>query len=91
MVATFYGVYCAISERLRRGADRQRRAVDDGQLPADTDAPTMAAAFNTMLDGMSLRARDGASRSELEQVGVIAMSMFHSANPTPSHPSGVQP
>ena len=67
---------------------RIERAIGDGQLPADTDAPAMAASFDTMLDGMSLRARDGASRSELEQVGAIAMSMFRSANPTSSHPTG---
>jgi AcrR family transcriptional regulator len=70
---------------------RIRRAIGDGQLSPDTDAPAMAAAFNTMLDGMSLRARDGASRSELEQVGAIAMSMFRGAIPTLSHPTGVQP
>lgn len=70
---------------------RIRRAIADGQLPSDTDAPAMAAAFNTMLDGMSLRARDGASRSELEQVGAIAMSMFRSAIPSLSHSSVAQP
>lgn len=57
---------------------RIKRAIVEGQLPPDTDAIAMAAAFNTMLDGMSLRARDGASRSDLEQVGAIAMSMFRS-------------
>jgi hypothetical protein len=49
---------------------RIRRATDDGQLPADTDAPTMAAAFNTMLDGMSLRARAGANRTSSHPSGV---------------------
>lgn len=68
---------------------RIRRAIAEGQLPAHTDAPVMAAAFNTMLDGMSLRARDGASRAELEQVGAITMSLFHNI-PT-SSPTGVQP
>jgi len=58
---------------------RIERAIGDGQLPPDTDAPAMAAAFNTMLDGISLRARDGASRSELEQVGTIALNMFPGA------------
>jgi len=67
---------------------RIKRAIADGQLPPDTDAPAMAGAFNTMLDGMSLRARDGASRSELEQVGTIAMSMFQSAIPSSSDPPG---
>ena len=85
----------ALKELRRESLDcflaRIRRAVDDGQLPAGTDAPTMAAAFNTMLDGMSLRARDGASRSEFEKVGAIAMSMFPGANRTSPHPSGVQP
>ena len=70
---------------------RIQRAIGEGQLPPDTDAPAMAAAFNTMLDGMSLRARDGTSRSEHERIGAIAMSMFPDANPTSFHPSGVQP
>ncbi len=70
---------------------RIRRAIGDGQLSPHTDAPAMAAAFNTMLDGMSLRARDGASRSELERVGIIAMSMFRSAVPSSSDQPGVQP
>ena len=66
------------------------RAIGDGQLAGDTDAGILAAAFNTMLEGMSLRARDGASRSELEQVGALARCMFRSGNSTSSHPSGVQ-
>ena len=85
----------ALKELREEGLDcfltRIQRAIDERQLPPDTDAPAMAAAFNTMLDGMSLRARDGASRSELKRVGAIAMSMFPNANPTSSHPSGVQP
>lgn len=40
-------------------------------MPSDLDAPNM--------DGVSLQTRDGASRSEIEQVSAIAISMFRSA------------
>lgn len=77
----------AVNEALRslrmEGFDcflaRIERAVGEGQLPVDTDAGVLAAAFNTVLEGMSLRARDGVSRSELEHVGAIAMRMFQNA------------
>lgn len=46
-------------------------------------ASALAAAFNTMLEGMALRARDGASRSELEHVGTIAMRMLQTTASTP--------
>jgi AcrR family transcriptional regulator len=57
---------------------RIKRAVEDGQLPSDTDTEALASALNTMLEGMSLQARDGALQDELERVGAMAMSMLHS-------------
>jgi len=56
---------------------RINRAVDAGQLGANADVASIAAALNTMLEGMSLRARDGASQDELERVGALAMCMLH--------------
>jgi len=57
---------------------RIRRAVEDAQLPPDTDAEGLASALNTMLEGMSLQSRDGATQAEIERVGMIAMSMLYS-------------
>lgn len=59
---------------------RIRRAIKDGQLPHDTDAEGLASALNTMLEGMSLQSRDGATQAEIERVGVIAMGMLYSAS-----------
>jgi AcrR family transcriptional regulator len=59
---------------------RLRRAVDDRQLPPKTDVEALASALNTMLEGMSLQARDGASRNELDRVAGIAMAMLPRAH-----------
>ncbi|AOO81938.1 TetR/AcrR family transcriptional regulator [Bosea vaviloviae] len=68
----------------REGRDcfltRVRRAVADGQLPTDTDVEGLAAALNTMLEGMSLQARDGANHKELDRVAEIAMAMLPGRN-----------
>ncbi|TSD86729.1 TetR/AcrR family transcriptional regulator [Mycobacterium sp. KBS0706] len=50
------------TERIRR---RLRRGVEDGDLPAGTDIDGLATFFGTMLQGLSLQARDGASREQL--------------------------
>jgi AcrR family transcriptional regulator len=55
-----------MSERLQLGIER-------GELPADTDAGALAAFFNTVLRGMAVQARDGASRDRLLQIGHLAM------------------
>lgn len=82
----------ALKELRQEGLDsflaRIERAIGDDQLPADTDATVLAAAFNTMLEGMSLRARDGASRSELEHVGALAMCMFQNAGSSSGQDTG---
>jgi AcrR family transcriptional regulator len=46
---------------------RQRlvRGVDDGQLPANTPVDEIAAFYATIVHGMALRARDGATRQTL--------------------------
>ena len=55
---------------------RLRRAVEDRQLPAKTDVGALASALNTMLEGMSLQARDGVTHDELDRVAAIAMAML---------------
>ncbi len=57
-------------------AARLNRAIRDGQIPADTDVTALAGAFNTMLEGLSIQARDGLSQSELERVAAHAARML---------------
>lgn len=56
-------------------ADRLLKAIQDKQLPADTDISALAGALNTMLEGLSLQARDGLSLSELERIASYAVCM----------------
>jgi AcrR family transcriptional regulator len=55
---------------------RLKRAVEHGQLPQDTPLDTLAATLNTMLEGMSLQARDGVTRDELERIAITAMALL---------------
>ncbi|MCY1254134.1 HTH-type transcriptional repressor ComR [compost metagenome] len=57
---------------------RLKRAVKDGELPPKTDVKTLATALNTLLEGMSIPARDGLPRAELEGIAAIAASMVPS-------------
>ncbi len=56
-------------EWLRRAmAERIARGRADGDVPADTDPDRLAGFLETVLIGMSARARDGADRAELDAV-----------------------
>lgn len=55
---------------------RLERAVADGQLPKATDTDALASTLNAMLEGMSLLARDGASREELDRIAATAMVLL---------------
>lgn len=57
-------------------AARLRRAVDDGDLPAEATVDTMAAFYTTVHQGMSIQARDGATRADLEAIVTAAMSAW---------------
>lgn len=52
---------------------RIRAAVRTGELPEDTDVTGLAGLFTATIQGMSQRARDGASRRELQAVADAAM------------------
>jgi hypothetical protein len=54
-------------------AARIQADVDDGRLPADTDAEALATFYAVIIQGMSTQARDGASRELLERVAAQAM------------------
>jgi AcrR family transcriptional regulator len=54
-------------------AERLRKAVESGELPAATDTEMIASFYVTVQQGISLRARDGATRAELEAIAQAAM------------------
>ena len=56
--------------------NRLRQAVAAGELPASTDVTALARFYQTVQSGMSVLARDGAGRAELEQVARLAMARF---------------
>lgn len=58
---------------LNRLKARLRQAVADGEIPASVDVHALARFMQTVQNGMSILARDGASRAELEAVAQVAM------------------
>ena len=57
---------------------RMRRGIADGDVPAEADVKAMAAFYMTVLQGLSLRARDDASRDTMLQVVDFAMAAWDS-------------
>jgi AcrR family transcriptional regulator len=53
--------------------ERLERAIADGELPAHVDPATLTGFAITVLHGLSLQARDGASRADLDAVIDYAM------------------
>jgi len=45
--------------------DRIEQGIREGELPADTDAAALANFYTTVFQGMSIQARDGATRASL--------------------------
>ena len=68
--------------RARRNANidafesRIRAAVAAGELPAGTDARTLARYIGAIIQGMSQQARDGATREELEALAEAALEIW---------------
>ena len=52
---------------------RLNQAISEGEIPVSTDVHALARFIQTVQNGMSILARDGASRSELEAVAELAM------------------
>lgn len=63
----------SVFEALRR---RMKRAVSDGELPADTDVSSLAAYCETVLQGLSLQAHAGATRARLQRIVDYAMAAW---------------
>lgn len=59
----------AIEHRLRRG-------VKEAELPPGTDAGALAAFFTTVIDGLAIQARDGASLNDLQFAVRCAMAAW---------------
>ncbi|MVO89897.1 TetR family transcriptional regulator [Streptomyces sp. p1417] len=57
-------------------ARRLERAVREGELPAGTDTEAMAVFYNTVIQGMSVQARDGASHACLDGTVDRAMAAW---------------
>jgi AcrR family transcriptional regulator len=55
---------------------RLKKAASAGDIPRGTDVKSLAATLNTVLEGMSVQARDGISRTELERIGRNAMALL---------------
>ena len=73
-------MHATIKERLVRG-------VSDGEIsapPAGVDA--MARYYTTVVEGLSIQARDGATRAELEAIITCAMASWDTLTSAPSHP-----
>ncbi len=70
--------FVADLRRRSRGAIAQRleRGVQEGELSADTDVEALAAYCVALIQGLSVQARDGASRAELNAIIDIAMKSF---------------
>lgn len=55
--------------RMRRQRAIQRRlerSVEEGELPGDLDSGAVASFYTTVVDGLAIHARDGASRKDLD-------------------------
>jgi AcrR family transcriptional regulator len=63
----------AVLERLEA---RFARAVADGEIDPETDLHALARFVQTVQNGMSILARDGAARADLEAVARMAMASW---------------
>jgi AcrR family transcriptional regulator len=77
---------------LRRGMhatirDRLARGVTDGDLTAPAASlDAIARYYTTVVQGLSVQARDGADRAELEAVITCTMAAWDTLTSAPSHP-----
>ncbi|MBI6884985.1 TetR/AcrR family transcriptional regulator [Pseudomonas putida] len=55
---------------------RLARGIEQDHLPASTDISALAAALNTVLEGMAIQARDGDSQAQLKKIAALAQRMI---------------
>lgn len=66
----------ARSQGIANIKQRLDRGVKEGDLPKKTDTAAVAAYISTVLQGMSVQARDGAKRSDLERIAKQNMAVW---------------
>lgn len=66
-------VLAARNTAFERLEARMRRGVGDGDIPATVDVHALARFVQSVQNGMSVLARDGVTRAELESIAEIAM------------------
>ena len=69
---------------------RLQAGASNGELPAGTDLKSLAAFYTTVLHGMSIQARDGATRKTLQSVAKQAMCAWDALTGS-APPSGLPP
>jgi AcrR family transcriptional regulator len=57
-------------------AERIRKGIANGELPAETDCDMLAAFYSAMARGLAVQARDGASREKLSEIARLAMQAW---------------
>ena len=57
-------------------AKRLERAKSEGQLPVETEVSSLADALNTMLEGMSIQARDGLTLAQMRRLAAHATRLL---------------
>jgi AcrR family transcriptional regulator len=60
--------------------DRLKRGIADGDFPPHTDVDALAAYYNTVLEGLSIQARDGTSRRTMHAIIDVALAGWDSAS-----------
>jgi AcrR family transcriptional regulator len=60
---------------------RIQRGIDEGELPPDTDAQALASFYATVYQGMSMQAKDGATRASLQATVEAAMRSWPQSRP----------
>jgi len=74
-----------LREASRTGFQRRfEQAVTAGDLPPDADVAALAAVFTAVLQGMSVQARDGAPREELERIARTSLAMLPAPGLSPN-------
>jgi AcrR family transcriptional regulator len=66
--------------------DRFKQAVDEGDLPPDTDPDLLARYLMTVANGIAVQAASGATRTHLQQVADMALQSWPPAT-SPAQPS----
>jgi AcrR family transcriptional regulator len=81
-------VQAALAKRRAIGVDtmqaRIQRGIDEGELPAHTDAGALANFYAMVYQGMSMQAKDGASKRALLASVTLAMRSWPDALPKPA-------